>query len=119
MQEGSCLMIGFPLPLKTSEDILRTFIINFWMSLKNLTVWGIRFLFYYFALKFHWTETIQVPAHQYGEVLTDEKVDTKDCSKKVNYLKRNPVTVARQIDYVFMYFEVKLLKMECNLFVKL
>ena len=33
--------------------------------------------------------------------LTDEEVKARDWSRKVNYLKRNLVTVARQIDYVF------------------
>ena len=40
-------------------------------------------------------------ACQYGQTLTDEQVNEMDWSTKVNYLKRNPVTVARQIDYVF------------------
>ena len=53
------------------------------------------------AAKFHWTEIIQVVACQYGEILTDEQVNAMDWRTKVNYLKRNPVTVARQIDYVF------------------
>ena len=53
------------------------------------------------AAEFHWTEIIQVVACQYGEILTDEQVNAMDWSTKVNYLKRNPVTVARQIDYVF------------------
>ena len=53
------------------------------------------------AAEFHWTEIIQVVARQYGQTLTDEQVNEMDWSTKVNYLKRNPVTVARQIDYVF------------------
>ena len=53
------------------------------------------------AAEFHWTEIIQVVACQYGEILTDEQVNAMDWSTKVNYLKRNPVTVARQIDYIF------------------
>ena len=53
------------------------------------------------AAEFHWTDIIQVVACQYGEILTDEQVNAMDWSTKVNYLKRNPVTVARQIDYVF------------------
>ena len=51
--------------------------------------------------EFHWTEIIQVVAHHYGKILTDEQVNAIDWSTKVNYLKRNPVTVAREIDYVF------------------
>ena len=53
------------------------------------------------AAEFHWTEIIQVVARQYGEILTDENVNNMDWSTKLKYLKRNPVTVARQIDYVF------------------
>ena len=33
--------------------------------------------------------------------MTDEKINNMDCSRKVKYLKRNPVTVARQSDYIF------------------
>ena len=53
------------------------------------------------AAEFHWTEMIQVVTCQYGHTLTDEQVNAIDWSTKVNYLKRNLVTVARQIDYVF------------------
>ena len=53
------------------------------------------------AAEFHWTEIIQVVSRQYGQTLTDEQVNAMGWSTKVNYLKRNPVTVARQIDYVF------------------
>ena len=53
------------------------------------------------AAEFHWTEIIQVVARQYGEILTDEQVNAMDQSTKINYLKRNPVPVAKQIDYVF------------------
>ena len=53
------------------------------------------------AAEFHCTEIIQVVARQYGEKITEEQVSAMDWSTKVNYLKRNPVTVARQIDYVF------------------
>ena len=53
------------------------------------------------AAEFNWIEIIQFFAHQYGQVLTDEQVNAMDWSTKVNYLKRNPVIVARQIDYAF------------------
>ena len=46
-------------------------------------------------MEFHWTEIIQVVARQYGEILTDEQVNAMAWSTKVNYLKSNPVTVAR------------------------
>ena len=52
------------------------------------------------AAEFHWTEIIQVVARQYGETLTDEQVNM-DWSTKCGYLKRNPVTIARQINYIF------------------
>ena len=45
----------------------------------------------------------QVVACQYGQTLTDEQVNAMDRSAKVNYLKRNPVTVARQIMYSSNY----------------
>lgn len=35
------------------------------------------------------------------EKLTNEKVNAMDWSTTLNYLKRSPVMVARQIDYVF------------------
>ena len=53
------------------------------------------------AAEFHWTEIIQFVARQYGEILTDEQVNTMDWSTTVNYLKRNSVIAARQFDYVF------------------
>ena len=46
------------------------------------------------AGEFCWTEITQVNARQYGELLTDEQVNVMDWSTKVNYLNRNPVTVA-------------------------
>ena len=53
------------------------------------------------AAEFHWTEIIQVVACQYGQTLTDDQVNAMGWSTKVNYLKRNHITLARQIDYVF------------------
>ena len=53
------------------------------------------------AAEFHWTDIIQFVARQYGKILTDEQVNTMDWSTTVNYLKRNSVIAARQIDYVF------------------
>ena len=51
--------------------------------------------------EFHHTEIIQVVAHHYGELLTDEQVNAMNWNTKVNYFKRNPVTLARRIDHVF------------------
>ena len=53
------------------------------------------------AGEFYWTEVIQVVARQYGENLTDEQVNGMEWNTKLNYLKRNPVLVARHIDYIF------------------
>ena len=44
--------------------------------------------------EFYWTEIIQVVPRHYGEILTDEQVNAMDWSTKVNYFKRNPITVA-------------------------
>ena len=60
------------------------------------------------AAEFHWTEIIQVVARQYGQTLTDKQVIPMDWSTKVNYLKRNPVAVARQIDCIFKQLWAKL-----------
>ena len=35
------------------------------------------------AAEFHWTETIQIVTHQYGETLTEEQVNAMDWSPKV------------------------------------
>jgi len=53
------------------------------------------------AAEFHWPEIIKSVARQYGETLTTEQVNAMDWSTKAGYIKRNPVTVARQIDYIF------------------
>ena len=53
------------------------------------------------AAEFHWTDIIKIVACQYGEKLSDEQVQAMNLSTKVSYLKRNPVTVARQVDYSF------------------
>ena len=53
------------------------------------------------AAEFHWPEIIKIVARQYGETLTTEQVNAMDWSTKAGYIKRNPVTVSRQIDYIF------------------
>ncbi|XP_066924610.1 uncharacterized protein [Clytia hemisphaerica] len=53
------------------------------------------------AALFKWTNIIKVVATQYGESLTDKDVNNMNWSEKVQYFKRNPVTVARQIDHIF------------------
>ena len=77
------------------------------------------FLFTHFALEFHWTETIQIPAHEYGEVLTDEKVMQRIGMKR--WIIQKEIQVLQQgklIMYSYIY-EVKLFKVECILLVKL
>ena len=51
--------------------------------------------------EFKWTDIIKIVASQFGENLDDSTINSMDWSSKVKYLKRNPVTVARQIDYRF------------------
>ena len=53
------------------------------------------------AAEFKWTDIIKIVASQFGENLDDSTINSMDWSSKVQYLKRNPVTVARQIDYRF------------------
>ena len=53
------------------------------------------------AAIFKWTETIKIVAYQTGERLTDDQINAMDWDTKVKYLKRNPVTVARQVDHIF------------------
>ena len=53
------------------------------------------------AAEFHWTEVIKVVARQYGTILSEEEVLKMDWNTKRNWLQRNPVTVARHIDYIF------------------
>ena len=53
------------------------------------------------AAQFQWTSIIKVVARQFGENLSDEEINAMDWNTKANYLKRNPVTVVRQIDYIF------------------
>ena len=53
------------------------------------------------AAEFYCTEIIQIVARQYGENVTEEEINNMDWSQKCNYLKRNPVTVAREIDHIF------------------
>ncbi len=53
------------------------------------------------AAEFHWPEVIKVVAQQYGVQLSDADIDEMDWMEKNQWLQRNPVTVARQIDYIF------------------
>ena len=50
--------------------------------------------------QFNWPCIIKSVARQYGEELSDDQINNMDWNTKTKYLKRNPVTVARQIDHV-------------------
>lgn len=52
----------------------------------------------------YWPEIIQILAQQYGKHFTTEEVNDMTTTDKMNWLKRNPVIVARQIDYIFTKF---------------
>merc|ERR1711911_515939 len=52
------------------------------------------------AAVFQWTSIVKVIARQFGENLSDEEINAMDWKTKANYMKRNPVTVVRQIDYI-------------------
>ena len=53
------------------------------------------------AAEFNWTEIVKTVSRQHGENLADDEIHQMDWSTKVKYLKRNPVTVTRQIDCIF------------------
>ena len=53
------------------------------------------------AGELHWPEIIQNVARQYGTTLTTEQVNQMDWKTKFMWLKRNTVTVGRQLDYIF------------------
>ena len=53
------------------------------------------------AAEFHWVEVIQIVAKQYDTCLSDEDIENMDWNTKRGWLQRNPVTVARHIDYIF------------------
>lgn len=58
--------------------------------------------------EFNWTEIIQVIAQQYGESLTSDQVEEMDFETKNIWLKRNPVTALRHIDFMFQNFSIGL-----------
>ena len=53
------------------------------------------------ANQFHWNDLIKAVAVHFGVQLTDAEIDAMSRVEKENWLKRNPVTVARQINHVF------------------
>ena len=61
------------------------------------------------AAEFSWTDIIKIVAKQFGEELTADIINNMTWKNKVSYMKINPVTVARQIDYRFKQLWTKLL----------
>ena len=51
-----------------------------------------------------WFEIFQILGHQYGKDFTKEDVMNMSNKERIDWLKRNPVTVARQVDYLFTKF---------------
>lgn len=44
---------------------------------------------------FKWTNVIKIVAQRYEKILTDEDVNNMDWNTRVQYLKRNPISVTR------------------------
>ena len=80
--------------IRGTPQCFHNVVLDVFAKIKQFGVYTFFFLSWS-AAEFHWTEIIQVVARQYGEILTDEQVNAMDWSTKVNYFKRNPVTVAR------------------------
>ena len=55
----------------------------------------------FFAVEFSWTDIIKIVSKQFGEDLTNDAINNMSWKTKVLYLKRNTITIARQIDYRF------------------
>lgn len=54
------------------------------------------------AADLHWPKLIQIVAKQYGEHYDLDYIATEmDKETKRNWLARNPVTIARHIDFIF------------------
>ena len=73
------------------------------------------FFLTYSATEFQWTEIIQVVTRQYGQSLTEKQINPMDWSTELNHLKRNPFTVARQINYVFNQLWAKVIFIEMHI----
>jgi hypothetical protein len=56
---------------------------------------------YTFFLTGSAAEVIKVVGQQYGEALSDSEIASINWETKRRWLEHNPVTVARQIDYIF------------------
>ena len=94
-------MIKFFILLSKSEIHLNGAIMRLDVLAKALVFGVIMFFVTWSAALFKWTNVIKIVAQQYGGTLTNEDVNNMDWSTKVKYFKRNPVTVARQIDHIF------------------
>ena len=53
------------------------------------------------ANQFGWNDIIKAVGAHFGITLSDEQIGLMKKTEKENWLKRNPVTVARQIDHIF------------------
>lgn len=53
-------------------------------------------------------------AKQYGTSLSDEEIENMDWNTKRSWLQRNPVSVARQIDYIFEQLFGKVILSGCH-----
>ena len=51
------------------------------------------------AADMKWPDVIQTIAKQYGVIYTDEQVAALSFEDKSNWIRRNPVTAARQFQY--------------------
>ena len=52
----------------------------------------------------HWPEMTQIVARQFGKQFTLDEVENMTFKEKTSWLKRNPVTVARHLDYKYRIF---------------
>ena len=56
------------------------------------------------AADLRWPDTISVIASQYNVTLTEEDVKTMSWEERCHWIRRNPVTAARQFDYRVQLF---------------
>ena len=99
------LMIKFSY-LKSSEYFEQSTSKYFHNKLLDVLAKNRQFGVYTFSLtcsaaEFQWSEIIPIVARQYRKTITDDQVNAMDWSTKVNYVRRNSVTVVKQINYAF------------------
>ena len=56
-------------------------------------VYQLFFFLTWIATFFKWTNAIKIVAQRYEKILTDEYVNNMDWNTRVQYLKRNPISV--------------------------